>query len=109
MRLFALHILSALLVLASATFALGAAPSTTSTMSTAVTLPVMPAPVVVIVLEGEINDYKRDWMFRRFAEARELGAQAVVLRIDTYGGLVTSALEMSRFLKRQDDLHVIAF
>ena len=33
----------------------------------------------------------------------------VILNIDTYGGLLTSGLEISRFIKRQDDLHTVAY
>jgi ClpP class serine protease len=42
---------------------------------------------------------------------RAAGAKTVVVEIDTYGGLVTSALEMSRFIKRQnaEGIHTIAF
>src|SRR5687767_9559812 len=64
---------------------------------------------VVITVDGTVNDYTRDRPFRRFAKARKLGATTVILRIDTYGGLVTAGLDISRFLKRQDDLRVIAF
>jgi membrane-bound serine protease (ClpP class) len=67
------------------------------------------SPTVVIHLQDEINDLNRDQLFKDFAEARRLGAKTVILDIDTYGGLVTSGLDISRFIKRQDDLHVIAF
>ncbi|MGA2230149.1 MAG: hypothetical protein ABSH22_04410 [Tepidisphaeraceae bacterium] len=63
----------------------------------------------IIQLSGEINDYNKDRLFREFDQARALGAKTVILDLDTYGGLVTSGLEISRFLKRQDDLHTIAF
>ncbi len=64
---------------------------------------------VVISLNGEVDDWRRDAMERRFAEARRLGATVVILKVDTYGGLVTSGLDISRFIKRQTDLHTIAF
>jgi membrane-bound serine protease (ClpP class) len=64
---------------------------------------------VVITIDGQIDDYTKGVLFRRFEKARVLNADVVILQIDTYGGLVTSALEMSRFIKRQDDLHVVAF
>jgi membrane-bound serine protease (ClpP class) len=63
----------------------------------------------IIQLSGEINDYNKDRLFRQFQQARDMGAKTVILDLDTYGGLVTSGLEISRFLKRQDDLHTIAF
>ena len=70
-----------------------------------------PAPgrAVVITVDGQIDEYTKGVLVRRFEKARSLNADTVILQIDTYGGLVTSALEMSRFIKRQDDLHVIAF
>lgn len=64
---------------------------------------------VVIKLAGEVDDYNRDELMRQFAEARRLNAKVVILNIDTYGGLLTSGLDISRFIKRQDDLHVIAY
>ncbi len=64
---------------------------------------------VVITIAGEIDDYNRDQLFRKFDDAKKLGAKAVILNVDTYGGLLTSGLEISRFIKRQDDLHVVAY
>ncbi|MGD0388288.1 MAG: hypothetical protein ABSC42_04965 [Tepidisphaeraceae bacterium] len=64
---------------------------------------------VVITIAGEIDDYNRDQLFRRFDDAKKLGAKVVILNVDTYGGLLTSGLEISRFIKRQDDLHVVAY
>ncbi|HEX4055898.1 MAG TPA: hypothetical protein VHX86_16665 [Tepidisphaeraceae bacterium] len=64
---------------------------------------------VVITLAGEIDDYNRDALIRRFDDAKKLGAKVVILNIDTYGGLLTSGLEISRFIKRQEDLHVVAY
>ncbi len=64
---------------------------------------------VVIVMQGEVNDYNRDTLFLRFREARAMGADTVVLEVNTYGGLVTAGLDISRFIKQQNDLHVIAF
>jgi membrane-bound serine protease (ClpP class) len=66
-------------------------------------------PAVVIRLAGEVDDYNRDQLVRRFERARSLGAKTIILEIDTYGGLVTSGLDISRFLKNQSDLHVIGF
>lgn len=68
-----------------------------------------PGTAVVITIDGQIDDYTKGVLFRRFEKARALNADTVILQIDTYGGLVTSALEMSRFLKRQNDLRVVAF
>ncbi len=64
---------------------------------------------VVIVISGEINDYTRDTLEKRLGHARQLGADTVILQLDTYGGAVTSGLEMSALIKRTSNLHVIAF
>jgi membrane-bound serine protease (ClpP class) len=63
---------------------------------------------VVVGVEGPIDEYTKARLFQRFDRARALGADTVILRVNSYGGLVTSGLDMSRFLKRQNDLHVIA-
>jgi membrane-bound serine protease (ClpP class) len=68
-----------------------------------------PEKAVVITLAGEVDDYNRDQLFRKFDDAKKLGAKVVILNVDTYGGLLTSGLEISRFIKRQDDLHVVAY
>src|ERR1700679_3813510 len=65
-------------------------------------------PAAIIRISGEVNDYSRDTMFRRFREAEAAGAKTVILSIDTYGGMVTSALDMSRFLRGQS-IHTIAY
>src|ERR1700722_13841022 len=74
------------------------------------TQPAVPAggTAAIIQLTGEINDYNRDQLFRNFKAATDSGVKTGILDLDTYGGLVTSGLEISRFLKRQD-VHTIAF
>jgi membrane-bound serine protease (ClpP class) len=68
-----------------------------------------PGRAAVIRLDGDINDYNASALQSRFAQARETEADTIILVIDTYGGYVHSGLEMSRFIKRQEDLHVIAY
>src|SRR5687768_14123583 len=101
-------------ILALAALVLTLAPS--AAVAQAASRPVDPAPVnrapgaaVVVTIDGPVDDYTRDRLFKRFEEARALGADTVILRVDTYGGLVTAGLDISRFLKRQDDLRVIAY
>lgn len=77
--------------------------------TTAVVPPQSGGPAAVIRLSGEIDDYNRDQLRMRFDRARDAGAKTIILEIDTYGGLVTSGLDISRFLKNQTDLHIIAF
>ena len=64
---------------------------------------------VVVPLVGEIDDYRRDSLEKRFEEAVALGADTVIVKVNTYGGLVTSGLEISRFLKQQTGVHTVAF
>lgn len=73
------------------------------------TVPSAPSKAVVIPLSGEVNDYTRDDLLRRFEAAKQMGAKTVILRIDTYGGLVTAGLDISRYLRDQNDIHTIAF
>lgn len=63
----------------------------------------------IISLDGEIDDYSRDTFIRRFNAARSRGAQTVIVDLNTYGGLVTAGLDLSRFLKNQSDVHSIAY
>jgi membrane-bound serine protease (ClpP class) len=66
-------------------------------------------PAAVIPIRGEINDYSRDAFMRRLARARALGAKVIVIQLDTPGGLVTSALDISRSIRGLRDLRTIAF
>jgi len=63
----------------------------------------------VVRLHGKIDDYNRDGFFKRFGEARAAGASVIIVDLDTYGGLVTSGLDISRFLKNQTGVHTIAY
>src|SRR4051812_881390 len=63
----------------------------------------------VVTLAGQIDDFNKSFVEKRFTEARKLGVDTIILKINTYGGLVTSGLEISQFLKQQNDLHVIGF
>lgn len=64
---------------------------------------------VVIELHGDVDDFMHRSMVRRVQEAREIGVDTVIIEIRTYGGLVHTALEMSRFVKQQDDLYIIVY
>ena len=63
----------------------------------------------VVSLVGEVNDYTRDSLQRQFKQARAAGATTVIVRIDTWGGLVTSALDTAGFIRGQSDLHTVAY
>ncbi|HZL36069.1 MAG TPA: ATP-dependent Clp protease proteolytic subunit [Tepidisphaeraceae bacterium] len=64
---------------------------------------------VVIRLSGEVDDYSRDMLFKHFRQAEADGAKTVILEINSYGGLVTSGMDISRFLRGQSHIHTIAF
>src|SRR5690606_36909532 len=64
---------------------------------------------VVIEADGMVDDFMRDSLESRMKTARNLGAEVVIIQLDTYGGLVTSALDISRFIKQQEDLYVVCF
>jgi membrane-bound serine protease (ClpP class) len=68
-----------------------------------------PTAAAVVVLRGQIDDFERDALFKRFREARATGAQTIILQIDTYGGLVTAGLDISRFIKQQTGVRTIAY
>jgi membrane-bound serine protease (ClpP class) len=63
----------------------------------------------IVPLVGEIDNYSRDDLIKRFNKAKELGAKVIIIDIDSPGGVVTPSMELSRFLKRQGDVHTIAF
>ena len=71
--------------------------------------PLATEAAAVVPLVGQIDDYSRDDLLRRFERARAAGAKIILIEIDSPGGLVTSSMEISRFLKRQSDVHTIAF
>ena len=66
-------------------------------------------PAAVVGLSGEIDDFNRDSFFKRFRTAKANGAKTIIVQIDTSGGLVTAGLDISRFLKGQNDVHTIAY
>lgn len=87
-------------------------PATTSSLNPEIPLKPetesQPHKAVVVQLEGEINDYTRDDLMRRFRDAKDMGATAIIIEVDSPGGLVSSALDISQFIKRQQ-MPVIAY
>ncbi|HET6250932.1 MAG TPA: hypothetical protein VFE47_24800 [Tepidisphaeraceae bacterium] len=71
--------------------------------------PQSPTPAAVIRLSGEIDDFSRDNLFRRFREAQAAGAKTIIIEFNTPGGLVTSGMDISRFLRGQSTVHTIAY
>lgn len=94
---------------ASITFAADGTSLSTQPTTQPATQPSSDRRVVVIEIEGQINDFTRDQLAKRLGHARQMGVKHVILQIDTYGGAVHAGLEMSAMLKGQSDLHVIAY
>ena len=63
----------------------------------------------VVALQGTINEYSKQTFITQFKKARDTGARTIIIDLDTYGGLVTSGLELSHFIKNQTDVHTIAY
>lgn len=74
------------------------APSTTANASTA-----------TVLLRGEINEFTQASVRKRIEQAKSAGASTIILRLNTPGGMVGPALEISRYLKLQKDVRIIAF
>ena len=73
------------------------------------TRPALSRPAAIVPLTGEIDEYNKDAFERRFNAAKAAGAKVIIIQIDTYGGLVVSGLDISRFIKNQpDDICTIA-
>lgn len=97
-------------VIASLSFArveTGAPSSAPTTAPT--TQEAMDTRTVVISLSGPIDEYSRERLFERFGEVREMGVSRVILKINTYGGRVDAALDITRFIRQQDDMEIIAY
>ena len=85
------------------------APATLPPTSTAVTTPItLPTPgvalptgakVAVVRLEGFIYGYTLQSLEQRSQQAIDRGATLIVVELDTPGGLVSSALDVSRYIK----------
>ena len=57
------------------------------------------AIVAVIPVEGLIYDFVLESLERRIERALDSGASVVVIELDTPGGVVTSALDISKYIK----------
>src|SRR5690348_29351 len=68
-------------------------------------------PAAVISLKGEIDNFSRDALVKRFQQAKAAGAKTIILKLDTAGGLVGASEDLGRFLRAQDptETRTIAF
>ncbi|QQE13536.1 hypothetical protein JD969_08790 [Planctomycetota bacterium] len=57
------------------------------------------AEIAIIPVESEIYDFVKTSMERRVQRAIDAGASLIVFEFDTYGGVLTSAIEIAKFIK----------
>ena len=57
------------------------------------------ANVAIIPVGGMIYDFTRDSLERRVDRALDAGASVIVIELDTYGGTVPAAMEISKYIK----------
>jgi membrane-bound serine protease (ClpP class) len=84
-------------------------PSLVSAQTRPTSRPAVAVKAAVVALHGQINEFNQNAFIRHFNQAKTAGATVIIVDIDTNGGLVTAALDISHFLKRQDDVHTIAY
>lgn len=65
--------------------------------------------VAIIEIHGPIDSLTRDSILRRFKAAKEDGADAIVLEIDTPGGDVMSTLDICHWIKTEAPLNTVAW
>jgi membrane-bound serine protease (ClpP class) len=65
----------------------------------------------LIRLSATVDNMMKKSLERRIDQARKAGCTLIVLQVDTYGGLVTSALEISKMLKQlpAEGIHTAAW
>lgn len=66
--------------------------------------------VAIVPIHGEINDILADSVQRRADQAVEDGADVIVFEMNTPGGMVTSALDICRYIKHlSSDVQTVAW
>src|SRR6185436_19177360 len=73
------------------------------------TVPATATPAALVELHGVIDEYSSDLLIKRFNQAKQQGAKTIIVELNTPGGLVRSALDLTRFLRSQSDVHTIAY
>ncbi|MFW6289092.1 MAG: NfeD family protein, partial [Spirochaetota bacterium] len=66
-------------------------------------------PVFVVPIHGEISPSLMVFLRRSTEQAREAGASHIIIDIDTFGGRVDSALQITTVLGSLTDIRTIAF
>src|SRR5207249_10977611 len=89
------------------------APATqlTTTPQPATTQPTAAAPIpaAVVVLKGVVDEYSQETLLKRIDQAKANGVKTVILQLDTPGGLVLAAQQITGYLREQHDIHTVAF
>ena len=94
---------SMLMVLLLSVFALG------QEVPAVADAPVAPKRVVVIPIRGEINGITARAVKARFERAQREAVDTVVIRLDTPGGVLMPALEISKTIKAADKIYTLAY
>ena len=85
----------------------------TATLALSQVLSEKPEPaakrVVVVPIEGEINGITARAVKQRMERAQNEGVDVVVIRLDTTGGLLMPALNISETIKSAEDIHTVAY
>ena len=68
-----------------------------------------PLRASIVTIDDEINDVTYTSMKRRIEDARDTGATMIVLELNTPGGLVSSALDICKYIKNTTDVKIVAW
>ena len=85
------------------------APALPATQPASRAVPLAGTKAVVVQVNGAIDDFTTLHLKKRFEEAKKHGAKVIVVSMNTPGGGVGAALDISRFLRSQDDVYVVAY
>lgn len=96
------------MLMGSAALAQTTAATTQATTTQATTAP-LGNSAAVVVLSGRIDDYTKDSVIKRMDRAKAEGAKTIILELNTPGGQVTSALDITRYLRSQTDVRTVAY
>lgn len=81
-----------------------------TTPTTSPTTKGAPRQAAIIPIEEEIDDYTFTKLEKRFEQAKRDGVDTIILRINTPGGLVGAALDITRLIKSSSDrFHTVAY
>ena len=69
----------------------------------------MSETAAVVKLHGVVDDYSKSMLLQRMERAKTEGAGTIILELNTPGGIVSAAQEITRYLRSQDKTHIVAF